>query len=60
MFSNMFETEQQLTKTQYADIKNQMAGYTGAKNAGQNFLLHSGLKVANAKTETAREPWSTR
>ena len=55
MFSNMFETEQQLTKTQYADIKNQMAGYTGAKNAGQNFLLHSGLKVANAKTETARE-----
>ena len=55
MFSNMFETEQPLTQTQYNNIAGQLSNYSGAKNAGQKFILHSGLKVAQAKTETARE-----
>ena len=55
MFSNMFETEQMLTTKQYSDIANQLSAYQGAKNAGQKFILHSGLKVAQAKTETARD-----
>jgi HK97 family phage portal protein len=55
MFSNMFETDQVLTKTQVAQINGEMSGYKGAKNAGQNFLLHSGLKTTKNLTQTARE-----
>ena len=55
MFSNMFETDLPLTKTQYGEIAAQLSAYNGAKNAGQKFILHSGLKVAQARTETARD-----
>lgn len=55
MFSNMFETDLPLTKTQYEEIAAQLSAYNGAKNAGQKFILHSGLKVAKALTQTARD-----
>jgi HK97 family phage portal protein len=55
MFSNVFETDQPLSQAQYNQIAEQLSNYSGAKNAGQKFILHSGLKVAQAKTETARQ-----
>ena len=55
MFSNMFETEQQLTQEQYDTIAGQLTNYQGAKNAFQKFILHSGLKVSKPMNTTARE-----
>ena len=45
MFSNVFSTEKDLTQTQYNAIAEQLQNYQGAKNAGQKFLLHSGMKM---------------
>ena len=55
MFSNMFSTDQTLTQKQYDQIAGQLSNYTGAKNAGQKFILHSGLKVEKALTQNARD-----
>jgi HK97 family phage portal protein len=55
MFSNMFSTDQNLTQKQYNEIAGQLSNYTGAKNAGQKFILHSGLKVEKALTQNARD-----
>lgn len=55
MFSNMFETEQNLTPEQYKQISGQLSNYQGAKNAFQKFILHSGLKVSKPMNTTARE-----
>jgi len=55
MFSNVFTTEQQLTQKQYDQLALQLQQYQGAKNAGQKFILHSGLKMEKPLTSTARE-----
>lgn len=55
MFSNLFTTEQQLTQKQYDQLALQLQQYQGAKNAGQKFILHSGLKMEKPLTTTARE-----
>jgi len=55
MFSNVFETEQILTQKQYDQVALQLQQYQGAKNAGQKFILHSGLKMAKPLTSTARD-----
>ena len=55
MFSNIFTTEQQLTQKQYDQLALQLQQYQGAKNAGQKFILHSGLKMEKPLTSTARE-----
>jgi len=55
MFSNVFSTEQQLVQKQYDAISSQLQNYTGAKNAGQKFILHSGLKMEKPLMATARD-----
>jgi HK97 family phage portal protein len=55
MFSNVFTTDQTLRQDQYNEIAAQLQNYQGAKNAGQKFILHSGLKMDKPLTTTARE-----
>lgn len=59
MFSNLFTTDQPLTQEQYDSIATQLTNYQGAKNAGQKFILHSGLKVDKPITTTARDAMIT-
>ena len=55
MFSNVFSTEARMTQKEYNEIAAQLTNYQGAKNAGQKFILHSGLKMEKPLNATARE-----
>lgn len=55
MFSNVFKTEERLTQKQYNEMAAQLSPYQGARNAGQKFILHSGLSMEKPMNATARE-----
>ena len=55
LFSHVLGTDQVLDQDVYDDMKKQAQGYEGAKNSGQMFITHGGMKYLNPQTSTAKE-----
>ncbi len=55
MYSNVLSTDQVLTQPVYDDVKKQVQAYQGAKNSGQMFVTHGGMKFINPLQSTARD-----